>query len=95
MQVRNKFLLEKGTPHNSKAKLLQRSVLEVPFNPAYSVILGSVDGTLPSKSQSMWEIVKLTRKHTQNFGNQRLFSLFLDAVYSHQKITVRYERMST
>lgn len=37
MQVWKKFLLaEKGTPHNPKAKLLQRSVLEVPFNPTYS-----------------------------------------------------------
>lgn len=74
MQVQNKFLLEKGTPHNSKTKLLQRSVLEVPFNPAYSVILGSVDGTLPSKSQSMWEIVKLTRKHThRKFRESKTF----------------------
>lgn len=51
IQVWKKFLFaEKGIPHNTKAKELQMSVLEVAFNPIYSVILWSVDGTFPSKT---------------------------------------------
>lgn len=71
-QVWQKFALaEQRTPHNFKAKLLQRSAPEVPSNPNYSIILWFVDGTLPSKSLHSHNPCGRPLNQPENINNAR------------------------